>query len=660
MKNLLNNTIAGTNNKGENTMNTSIRESKFGAISEKVLNTRTTTGVYKMFKGYKENVSLAIPEKVCISQIDDMVKFLSNNYAIADATGTITEGVNRVLNATSIKEAAKSIRDCGKIGTNSKTGQRYKGYGTLNRSTKVAPKLGGGSMTIYTCSKYEVAQYFQRLNNLDLNACNNEDLALIKADMQIIGRVLQEIAIDMAKDKSLDAGVDLKKVFTYLPVASRLVSTDETSIVSNSKEIMTMVEDAIGKNPVENTGQIIDSIPNYALSIKDFSDVKHIDDWAFDVIKRATKSAENFFNDQVMNTVKKAGATKEDQEIYQLKVNYGHVIDEMIHIIELCDKYINSVTGKASNHSDNDMSIRVATAKSCADKEVKAAFRDTLYAIGRGHGLEDSLTRKLVYAATMKNGIHKANISKAMRVLGEEDMLLMWSNEEGINIEAVEVELDEAFVDLFDDGTITEMKVTFKDDIATNESGEEVAYGLGMTALNGEGTIKVDEEDENSFVFIPNRKTDVAPIGTKRVALINKTYDDNGVFVPFFSKGKEVVPAQTSEDRADEIVEAKAAYFVPKTTNNQALNMSNIITNVGIVVDKIDPSTGKPEKDINGNVKKVNKLVGTTIKVGQAYINDMFINYKEIAGEKVLANNKKHIVEQAINIKDGILLVLSC
>ena len=88
--------------------------------------------------------------------------------------------------------------------------------------------------------------------------------------------------------------------------------------------------------------------------------------------------------------------------------------------------------------------------------------------------------------------------------------------------------------------------------------------------------------------------------------------------------------------------------------------MKNIVTNVGIVVDAKDPVTGKVLRDENGNAKKLNKIVGTTVKVGAAYVNDMFIDYKEVAGEKVLANNKKHVVEQAIETKYGILLVLSC
>ena len=229
-------------------------------------------------------------------------------------------------------------------------------------------------------------------------------------------------------------------------------------------------------------------------------------------------------------------------------------------------------------------------------------------------------------------------------------MLLMWSNEEGVNMEAVNVEIAESFVDLFDAGVVTEMKVAFVDDVATNEFGEEVAYGIGMEALNGEGTIMAKE---NGFVFVPAKKTTVAPIGNKRVAFIDRAADNNGVLVPFMKGGQEIVPAQKAAEIADQIVAAnnQAVYFVPKTTDGQAVNMKNIVTNVGIVVDA---------KDEQGNIVKVNKIVGTTIKVGQAYINDMFISYKEIAGEKVLANNKKHIIEQAINTESGILLVLSC
>lgn len=642
MKNLqLNNTntVLGANNnnttKGENTMNTTTirtirKESKFQPTAKNSVDSKIMD-VYAMFNGYKNNTSMMMPKKICFANVKDIVKFLSNNYAIADATGTITEGVYRVLNANSIKELSKAIKDFGKEGTQLKSGQRYVEYGELVKSTHVVPKLGGGSMRVRICSKYEVQEFFNnRIVNLDINACNEEDLKAIKADMQVIGRVLQEIAIDIAKDKSLDAGVSLKEIFTFIPVLSRLIRKTDDSLVDNVKSITSMVEDAISKNPVINTGVEIDSIPAYAVEVKKF-DQEYIKDWASEVQEKLVVATQEFFNSQVMPVVKMAGVTKEDLEMKQLAINNGACIDEIVKVIELYfTKYVRSLTNN-TKHSDKEMNSRVAKSKALADKEVKAAFRDTLYAICKSYGHDEAMARKLVYAATMKDGIHKANITKAMAVLGEEDMLLMWSNEEGISVEAVNVELAEMFEELFDANEIDKMPVKFVDDVAYNEDGEEVAYGCGMTALNGEGTIIAEGND---FKFLPAKKTDVAPIGTKRIAFIDK-FNRNGMMTPFFSNGSKVALDQEKAIIESLLVESNAAFFIPqaKTGDERA---------VGIVT------------------KEGPMILGTTIKIGNEYVKDMFIDYKEVAGEKVLANNKKHIIEQVIDTDYGMLLVLSC
>ena len=640
--NLNNNTIAGanntiSNNKGENNMETVVRSAvRMGrkqsgfAVEAKTAVEAKAMDVYSMFEGYKNNTSMMLPEKVCFANIKDTVKFLSNNYAIADATGMITEGVYRVLNATTIEEVAKAIKDFGKLGTEAKSGQRYVEYGELVKSSHVVPRLGGGSMRVRTCSRFEVQEFFnKRVVNLDLNACNEEDLKAIKADMQVIGRVLQEIAIDIAKDKSLDAGVDLKEVFTYIPVLSRLIRKSDNGIVDNVKSITDMIEDAISKNPVVNTGVEIDSIPEYVVEVEKFEQ-EYIRDWASELQGKLVTATQDFFNEQVMPVVKMAGATKEDLEIQQLVVNNGDCVNEIVKVMDLYNQYVRSLNS-ATDHKNDDLNSRVSSAKASADKAVKAAFRDTLYAVCAAYGHDAAMTRKLVYGATMVKGIHKANIAKAMAVLGEEDMLLMWSNEEGIAVEAVNVELTEFFEELFDANEIDNMTVNFVDDIAYNEFGEEVAYGCGMEALNGEGTIIADG---NEFKFLPAKKTTVAPIGTKRVAFLNR-FNRAGIMTPFFEANNKVVDAKEEATLESLLLNSGNLFFIPqaKTGDERA---------VGIVVN------GAP------------MILGTTVKVGNAYIQDMFVDYKEVAGERVQANNKKHQIEQVINTKYGMLLVLGC
>lgn len=636
-----NNTIVGTvvetnnTNEGVNNMNTVVNNIRNGrrasgfAVSAKSSMEARAMDVYSMFNGYRTEVDMMLPNKICFANIKDMVKFLSKNYAIAGATGVVTEGVYRVINATSVEELSKTVKGFGEVGTESKSRQRYVEYGALIQSVKVVPKLGGGTMTIKTCSKYEVKEFFNRLRNLDTAALTMEDVKAIQDDMQVIGRVMQEIAIDIAKDKTLDAGVDLMNVFAYIPALSRLIRKSDTGIVDNVKSITDMIEDAISKNPVVNTGIEIDSIPNYEIKIEKF-DGTYLKDWASVLQEKVAAATEEFFNEQVMPVVKMAGVTKEDLEIKQLVMNHGAFVNEVVKVMEMYYGYVGTLNA-STDHANDDVNARVSSAKTSADKEVKAAFRDTLYAVGRVYGYDEAMVRKLVYGATMINGPHKANIAKAMAVLGEEDMLLMWSNEEGVAQEAVNVELAELYVELFDEEEINNMAVTFIDDIAYNEDGEEVAYAYGMQALNGEGTIIAEG---NGFKFLPAKSTTVAPIGTKRVAFIDK-FNRNGVMTSFSENGNKVIADKEAASLESLLLNSGNAFFIPqaKTGDKRA---------VGVVVN------GAP------------MIIGRAIKVGDGYVNDMFIDYKEVAGVQVQANNKKHTIDKVIPTKNGMLLVLSC
>lgn len=635
MTTLNNNTNgANTNNNGGMDMN-NLKQSTFGAKAKKNMAGRIEK-VYNSFKGYNITEEMMLPKQVCFAEIDDAIKFFAKNYAIAGATGSITEGVYRVLSARTIEEISKAIKNFGTKGTENNTGKRYVDFGELIRSTKVVPKLGGGSMRLRTCSKFEVQEFFNnRVVNIDMNACNEEDIKAIKADMQVIGRVLQEIAIDIAKDKSLDAGVDLMTIFTYIPVLSRLIRKADDGLVDNITSISSMIEDAIAKDPVMNTGVEIDSIPDYSISVKQFDDVEFINDWASELQLKNAKLTETFFNTQFMPIVKQAGATQEDLEIQQLVLNHGECVGEMVKIMDLFNKYVRSLK------SSTDTGSNTKAMKVFADKEVKAAFRDTLYAIGRAYGHTDAMTRKLAYGATMVNGVHRANISKAMAVLGEDDMLLMWSNEEGIVRESVSVELNEVFEELFDTDELNNIAVNFVDDIAYDINGDEVAYACGMTALNGEGTIIADGND---FKFLPTKDTNVAPIGNKRVAFINRC-NPSGVMMPFVEKKQELISADQKDALVRSLVSAGDVFFIPQTKAGDERA-------VGIVIDTVDQATGKKVK--------MSKVIGSTIKVGNKYVNDMFVAFREIGGVQVPANNKKHVIDQCLPTNDGILLVLAC
>ena len=634
MKNL-NTNANNTNAKGEKAMR---RESKFKIQGQTSIE-KAAGRISSMYEDYKTSEELMLPAQIRFADIKDVVKLLSGNYAIADATGVVTEGVNRTLNAKTMKELSRCIDRCGEEGTSNKTGKRYVSYKPLIRSVKVIPRLGGGTAVVEVCSKYEVQEFFnKRIPSLDLNACTVEDLKAIQDDMQVIGRVLQEIAIDIAKDKSLDPGVDLKKVFKNLPVLSRLRRKSETGIVDNTKEISIMINDAVAKNPVINTGVKIDSIPYYSISTEKF-EKDFIMDWASVLQDKLIEATQECINTQIMEVAQMAGATEEALEAYQLRINNGECIDEMTKIMDSFNHYVRSLNN--SDHAHDEMNIRVSKAKATADKEVKAAFRDTLYAIGAAYGHDQATTRKLVYAATMTGGVHTANIGKAMNVLGEDDMLLMWSNEEGVAVEPVKIDLVEVFVELFDEEELSEMAVEFKDDIAYNEAGEEVAYGIGMEALNGKGVIIAQGND---FLFLPEKRKTIAPIGNRRIAFLN-TLNHNGVITKIANKGERVVADEDVANTKSALLYASTVYFIPETKDG-------IERAVGVVVNVKDQATGQ--------IRKESLVLGTTLKVGNEFVKDMFIDYKEVNGELKQTNNKKHQVDQVIETAYGLLLVLAC
>lgn len=69
-----------------------------------------------------------------------------------------------------------------------------------------AETLMGFANVLYKVSYHELNRFIEILSRIDMSAVTEEDIAMIRRDMDIIGRALQEIAIDAAKDKSKAEG----------------------------------------------------------------------------------------------------------------------------------------------------------------------------------------------------------------------------------------------------------------------------------------------------------------------------------------------------------------------------------------------------------------------------------------------------------------------
>lgn len=602
-------------------------------------NTMAANNSEKVYVNYNVGGDMVVnnynkPKTINFNKVGDIVIYFGRNYKIAGATGLVTDFVFKGLSASTIVEFDANSKD---FGMDAKKGQRYVVFGDLlkNRIVKTVPRLGGGEMKILVCSKYEVKEFFRRLRLLDIDACNNEDLKAIQKDLQVVGRVLQEIAIDMAKDATLDAGVNLMELGGGIKALSILRKKDLESVSDNSKEVFSMVREYVRKTMTINTGELVESIPNFEVSINNYEDTKLITD-ALGLFQNKLVEAEtNFLNDSLLPVVSQAGVTEEDLAVKELADTNRAVVKELKELLNTFRSY----TSGLESAEDETASLIAA-----ADKEIKLMFRDQAYAIGRSYGHDEATTRQLVYAASMlRNGsidIASANLSSVINIIGEEDTMLMWSNEAGIVRDSVEVELTDVADEMFDCG-VENISVEFINNVAYGIDGEELAFGGLFDNLNSKGMLYIDEQYRT--MFIAEADKELAPIGNTRITTLNKIYtlvkDDNNNVI-----GAQVKPyAETTELERVEFIKLvensaidRAAYLITETK-------TGIKNAVGI------QTLGKNEQ---GQDIKMTSVIGTAISLGNGYHTDMFTN-----GER---KQKKHTVDRCMATERGMLIFFSC
>lgn len=224
---LRNNLGLGLNNEEAKSMN----------ITERI-NLSKKQNMEALYNGTAINKSLieSMGEDIDCSLLNNNQKSLAvMSYSYGSLVGVTTTGVslgltvasnpeqfftNGVLNYFKIRKVFKNI------GLKRIAGYRYESVFVTGKNKDVAINKFGRLAEFVRVSRHEVQEFDNRLKNIDVNACTVEDLKLIAKDLDVIGRAMQELAIDVTKDKSKDIGYN---VMSFIEVKtkthSRLIKT---------------------------------------------------------------------------------------------------------------------------------------------------------------------------------------------------------------------------------------------------------------------------------------------------------------------------------------------------------------------------------------------------------------------------------------------------
>ena len=216
-------------------------EAKSMNITERI-NLSKKKNMEALYNGAAINKTLieSMGEDIDCSLLNNNQKSLAvMSYSYGSLVGVTTTGVslgltvasnpeqfftNGVLNYFKIRKVFKNI------GLKKITGYRYESVFVTGKNKDVAVNKFGRLAEFVRVSRHEIEEFDNRLKNIDVNACTVEDLKIIAKDLDVIGRAMQELAIDVTKDKSKDIGYN---VMSFIEVKtkthSRLVKAGKFS-----------------------------------------------------------------------------------------------------------------------------------------------------------------------------------------------------------------------------------------------------------------------------------------------------------------------------------------------------------------------------------------------------------------------------------------------
>lgn len=172
------------------------------AVAFKLNNTETTLTVdeVKNYFGQKDGV-------INLEEISNQLRFNAVvAYVCGSDVGVNTKGIELGKTITCADDLLKIFKPCTK--KNNGSGFRYvteDGQSPIFQEgvniTTVTTDMGITN-DLFKVSYHEQARFMDILSKLDLSALTEEDIKMIIRDLDVIGRAMQEIAIDSAKDKS--------------------------------------------------------------------------------------------------------------------------------------------------------------------------------------------------------------------------------------------------------------------------------------------------------------------------------------------------------------------------------------------------------------------------------------------------------------------------
>ena len=302
---ILNNNLGlGLNNKGAETMN----------ITERI-NLNKKQNMEALYNGAAINKTLieSMGEDIDCSLLNNNQKSLAvMSYSYGSLVGVTTTGVslgltvasnpeqfftNGVLNYFKIRKVFKNI------GLKRIAGYRYESVFVTGKNKDVAVNKFGRLAEFVRVSRHEVQEFDNRLKQVDINACTVEDLKIIAKDLDVIGRAMQELAIDVTKDKSKDIGYN---VMSFIEV-----KTKTHSRMIKSRKFINNIDDVINEH-IDN--KKIES--KYALT----NDYLYLNDA------------------DVRNKTEMSAAIVEDiagEMMEQINEGYGSAFEELIELFKL-------------------------------------------------------------------------------------------------------------------------------------------------------------------------------------------------------------------------------------------------------------------------------------------------------------------------------------
>lgn len=421
-----NNLGLGLNNKEDKLMN----------ITERI-NLNKKMNMEALYNGATINKSLieSMGEEIDCSLLNNNQKSLAvMSYSYGSLVGVTTTGVSLGLTVASNPEQffTNGVIDCFKIrkvfkniGLKKIAGYRYESVFVTGKNKDVAINKFGRLAEFVRVSRHEVEEFDNRLKNIDINACTVEDLKLIAKDLDVIGRAMQELAIDVTKDKSKDIGynvmsfvevktkthsrmikagkftnnidqvinehLDDKKIKTKYALESNcyyLSEADSSNKASISKAIVEDISGEMMEQINAGYGSAFDELVELFKLSNDSMYKRYID--ILDIAMKALEPAE--FEAYAAKLIKERRiTTKEELTALKNTNNYALKASHMIRCARVALSSITSLYGVKQGE---------ATIDSAYIKEIGKKLRAGLYTEGAKIGFDPKSVVKMTIAAS--------------------------------------------------------------------------------------------------------------------------------------------------------------------------------------------------------------------------------------------------------------------